>query len=455
MRDNERPSAQTYSLHTCHGIIDDLNEMRDNERPSAQTYSLHTCHGIIDDLNEMRDNERPSAQTYSLHTCHGIIDDLNETRHNERPSAQTSHKEETAARIKEDDQDRKALCDKLELCIDPLDPERHPDGLMNIVSGQVVNHSSVNVDMVQLLGKTQMESFERSWPGGFHDSISNTVTTMALSRKHIKVGDAKVFDTETIYARAKGLQSSVRDIDATTLMGHELSPIPTSMFDENGNMRDAKTKSNLKNALKVEVSRRLAEQDVQATFLDGCAVLWIVPWPTPGTVHDYLVRFRSYLHGHLAKSDVYLVLDRYIEGCTKEAIRRGRDEGASRVYTLRCTARLPPQKVVLTVTTNKDQLIALIVEDLVSHKTDFQKHKLVVTGRDLVPVEIANGWVNKRHDMVTTQEEGDTLIVQQVSRVEDGTVLVVADDTDIFILLLYFCHQGSISCKVLMVSQIQ
>ena len=57
--------------------------------------------------------------------------------------------------------------------------------------------------------------------------------------------------------------------------------------------------------------------------------------------------------------------------------------------------------------------------------------------------------------MATTQEEGDTLIVQQVSHVEDGTVLVVADDTDIFVLLLYFCHQGSISCKVLMVSPIQ
>ena len=63
--------------------------------------------------------------------------------------------------------------------------------------------------------------------------------------------------------------------------------------------------------------------------------------------------------------------------------------------------------------------------------------------------------MNKRQDMVITQEEGDPLIVQQVSRVEDGTVLVVADDTDIFVLLLYFCHQGSISCKVLMISPIQ
>ena len=63
--------------------------------------------------------------------------------------------------------------------------------------------------------------------------------------------------------------------------------------------------------------------------------------------------------------------------------------------------------------------------------------------------------LNKRQDMAITQEEGDTLILQQVSRVEDGTVLVVADDTDIFVLLLYFWHQGSISCKVLMVSPIQ
>ena len=103
-------------------------------------------------------------------------------------------------------------------------------------------------------------------------------------------------------------------------MGHELSPTPRPMFDKNRNMRDSKTKSNFKNALKVEVSRRLAEQDVQATFLDGCAILLVVPWSTSGTVDDYLVRFRSYLNGHLAKSDINLVFDRYIEGNTKEAI---------------------------------------------------------------------------------------------------------------------------------------
>ena len=49
------------------------------------------------------------------------------------------------------------------------------------------------------------------------------------------------------------------------------------MFDADGQMREAKTKANLKNAIKVEESSRDAENDVDASFLDGCAVLWVVP----------------------------------------------------------------------------------------------------------------------------------------------------------------------------------
>ncbi|KAG1656584.1 hypothetical protein GQR58_023837 [Nymphon striatum] len=248
---------------------------------------------------------------YSLHTCHGILDYLDEMRETYRSPCKTTHKEETAARIQGDEQDRKNLDEKLKLCIDPLDVDQPSDGLVNIVTGQIVTHSAVNVDMSLKLGKTQMELFERSWPNGFHDTICKKVTTMAFSRRHIKLGNAKVFDTETIYARAMVVQSSARDdFTPETLMSYELSPVPTSMFDENGTMRN-------------------------------------------------------------------------------------------------------------------------------------------------VPVEIANGRVCMRVDMTTTQEESDTLIIQQVAHVTDSTVLVVADDTDIFILLLYFCHSGDISSKVLMVSPVQ
>ena len=141
----------------------------------------------------------------------------------------------------------------------------------------------------------------------------------------------------------------------------------------------------------------------------------------------------------------------------KESTRHGRDKGASREYTLRNTTRLPPQKVMLTVTRNKVQLIDLICEDMAFHKEYFSQHKLVLTGSDPVPVEINSGVIIKRQDMKTTQEEADTMIVQQVAEVKAKIVPVVADDTDIFVLLLHLCCQGDIpvSTSVLMVSPIR
>ena len=47
-------------------------------------------------------------------------------------------------------------------------------------------------------------------------------------------------------------------------------------------------------------------------FLDGCAVLWVIPWPKPGTVQDYLDRFRQHLSGYLHKGPVYPIFDRYV-----------------------------------------------------------------------------------------------------------------------------------------------
>ena len=50
---------------------------------------------------------------------------------------------------------------------------------------------------------------------------------------------------------------------------------------------------------------------------------------------------------------------------------------------------------------------------------------------DHVPIEINIGVVISRKDMSTTQEEGDTIIVQQVTSVGAPNSLVVADDADI------------------------
>ena len=173
-------------------------------------------------------------------------------------------------------------------------------------------------------------------------------------------------------------------------------------------------------------------------------------------MQDYLDRFRDHIQKALKKTDVYLVFDRYKADSTKASTRHGRDQGASRMYTLRSTTRLPPQKVLLTVTQNKMQLIELICKDIMthSHLLISTTKKLVITGAGPVPVEINPGSVIiHRQDMKTMQEEADTMIVQQVADEKPKKALVVADDTDVFVLLLHFCCKEDIpaSKSVLMV----
>ena len=235
-------------------------------------------------------------------------------------------------------------------------------------------------------------------------------------------------------------------------MSHELASRPASMFDDIGVMKVTKTKAVLKNTVKVEMERRHAEVD--ASFVDGYAVLWVVPWPTGGTVQDFLNNFRRQIQSHLDSSDVYLSFDRYKEGSIKESSRNYRDQGASRVYFLRPIAKLPYQKIVLTVSSNKKQLIDLILTELIYHK-DMLIGKLVITGNDPVPIQINQGVVSRRDDITITHEEADTMIIQQVASVGAANFLVVADDTDVFVLLCHFVFNGVITGHVMMVSPIR
>ncbi len=118
----------------------------------------------------------------------------------------------------------------------PLGPERHPDLVVNIVSGRV-GPESVNVHNAIEIGTLQLQEFESSLPAGFNNAINKRVETMAVTKKHVKVGEKKLYDTTLIYSRVIGLQASSREIDINDLLSHELSPIPMSMFNESGEMR--------------------------------------------------------------------------------------------------------------------------------------------------------------------------------------------------------------------------
>lgn len=277
---------------------------------------------------------------------------------------------------------------------------------------------------------------------------------MSESKKRVRVGDVAVFDTSLIFSRVLCLQK-VRDINMKEVLGYELAAVPPSLFDEAGEMCITKSKSTLRTKLQVEVTERhLILPD--AIVLDGCAVLWVIHWPTAGLVQDYIKNLVDYIANHLTIADTYLIFDRYFESSIKEITRTSRaGKNASRQHQLSMLTPLPPQKVCLTVTKNKVQLINLICEYLRQHNDLLPQNGnvLVVTGAEPTPMEVCNRNVQERSDLCTTHEEADVIIVQQVVHLANtgkSSIRVIADDTDVFVLLMHFYKEKQLTCNLFM-----
>ncbi|KAG0723713.1 hypothetical protein GWK47_042084 [Chionoecetes opilio] len=165
----------------------------------------------------------------------------------------------------------------------------------------------------------------------------------------------------------------------------------------------------------------------------------------------------------MQKGDVYLVFDRYYEYSTKDVTRSARNTEASRVHQLKVTTELPSQKVILTVTENKKQLIDIICTELKGdvsfHRNHIQNHKLIITSQDKTPIEISNrGLIINRGDINTTHEEADVIIVQQMlmaAKEKPTSITVLSDDTDVFVLLLHYYLEDGLKFMVSMESPIK
>ena len=66
--------------------------------------------------------------------------------------------------------------------LNPLNPADHPDRGINTVTGRL-GPEKVNAPNAVEIGRTQMRSFEESWPEGFNATLSKEVVTMAVTRE--------------------------------------------------------------------------------------------------------------------------------------------------------------------------------------------------------------------------------------------------------------------------------
>ena len=145
------------------------------------------------------------------------------------------------------------------------------------------------------------------------------------------------------------------------------------MFENTGEMRASKRKSDLKKTLQVATSLRLQPKP-NAVIIDGCALLWATSWPTNSTVKNLADALHqlvlSYMMGN---SDLYLVFDRYYKFSIKGLTRAQRTGMIASNHVLSLNTPIPSKEDTVLSTSNKVQVIDIIVKYIIGK---FGRHKL-------------------------------------------------------------------------------
>ena len=77
---------------------------------------------------------------------------------------------------------------------------------------------------------------------------------MATVKKFVPLNDVEIIDTSLIYSRITAMQLTNKVMTVGNIFKYELPPIPTALFNDEGKMIAAKSKSDLKSLLGTKVS---------------------------------------------------------------------------------------------------------------------------------------------------------------------------------------------------------
>ena len=112
-------------------------------------------------------------------------------------------------------------------------------------------------------------------------------------------------DSGLIFARVMALMS-IRAINLNDVLKYELAAVPTSIFDGNSaELRISKSKSILKRRLQVEVTNP-SRGTGDAVVIDGCAILWVLQWPSKGFIKDVVLNFVKYATNKMHCTDGHM-----------------------------------------------------------------------------------------------------------------------------------------------------
>ena len=247
-------------------------------------------------------------------------------------------------------------------------------------------------------------------------------------KKVISVNGKAIFDIETLFARLLVIGQQ-RGVEVTDIFKYELSPVPPSLIDEYGCLRKG-DKSVLVKSLGVPIKDAPAPDVV---LVDGSQLMYHVVWPIAGTTGDLVKNFGVRLGTYPPPAQKLVLFDWYCEHVpsAKDHERMRRAGTGSKDFFLTPTMPLPSRDAVLKNPRNKNLLTSILC-----------------TYPEQQNIELVS-----RSDCLVTHEEADITLCSYMLKAAASsaqTIRVLCDDTDVFILLVYWTWQKDIKKNIQM-----
>ena len=316
------------------------------------------------------------------------------------------HQDTTASRVKQDEQDITVMTCFLK----PRNPFQPGMNLKNIVSG-IVADSSVNVHNASVVGRNILKQMEGKTVKEYSFKHSQQAVTMAATSKNAIIidSDVVVVDHQLLFQRLISAAENF-GLKRSELFRYELSSFPTALFESPTFLRQA-NKADLADEIwktAAEGMPEFSELETHQYVLDGGALLHLIPWQRGVTFATILKSYADNVKR--TYGNPVIVFDGYSESSTKdmEHLRRGSRNNFPMI-------EFTPETMIL------------------SKKSDFlenqaNKQRFVSYLRELLQSQLCT--------VIQADGDADLMIVAHaMESAKSSKTVVVADDTDILVLL--------------------
>lgn len=297
-----------------------------------------------------------------------------------------------------------------------FDPFSQSDNHLRSLSSGVTatEGDGINCDRVEQVGTNIQQQIDGLAFTDIQLRKKNQVKTLVQLQKGITVNNKKLFVHSTVLFDRLILLAA-RNSDTGVPFAYELTALPASLFKES--VMRKPDKANLGKVLSVKATIPWESVTNSSYVLDGGCLLHKAKWPPKGATYgDIVTTYSGYIYrncGHDGRH-VTVVFDGYGNGpSTKdhEHLRRSGKASAPNITVDETIVASYGQESFLSSGHNKDQLIKLLMQHL----------------------------SGAGHTVIQSTDDADCDIVKAAltRATENQQVIVVADDTDILVLLVY------------------